>query len=84
MFHRLLGDDSRGVLQTAERMSEYILRTLGEFQEDKHASHRHAILVTHLSCRLLQLSYAGPDMTTEISAEVDRLLAAVAGNEGEA
>ena len=84
MFHRLLSDDSKQVIQTAERLSEFTLRSIREFQSDMNASHRRAILITYLSSRLLQLSYNGPDMTKEIWMEAERLIAAIADSIGDA
>ena len=85
MFHRLLSKESVALVQTAERLSEYVIRTLGEFvvnaDQDTHAK---SILVTYLASRLLQSSYKGSSSMEEISNEAERLVNAIGGKIGDA
>ena len=85
MFHRLINEDSQCTVNSAERLSDYILRIVSEFAGDeKISAHRQAILVSYLACRMLQQTYMGEEPLENISKEGERLLIAVAGVAGNA
>lgn len=85
MFHRLINENSKAMIESAERLSEFALRTFNEFPgTDREDAHIKAILVTHMASRLLQLTYSGKSTIESISNEADRLLSAVSGKNGDA
>lgn len=84
MFHRLLDDSSVSMVMMAERLSEYVLRSVSELHADKEHAHAEAILLSYLACRILQGTYTGKISMEKLAIEADRLMAAVGGIEGDA
>jgi division protein CdvB (Snf7/Vps24/ESCRT-III family) len=85
MFHRLIGKNSIDLMNTSDRLSEYILRMFADYPgDDQDAAHKKAIMVAYLTCHSLQSTYAGKESLHSIMDEISVLLNAFASNIGDA
>lgn len=75
MMLDLTGLKAHEFIETAERMKDYMLRVMIRCRgEDEHGPHERAIMMAHITCKLLQFSYKGKTPCWHIIYDAEQMI----------
>lgn len=73
MFHLTIGKDSIELMQTADRLAQYVLEEMTDSGLHENP-HKRAIMLVQTACQFLQATYQGEESLVNILYETARLI----------